>query len=54
MVRSSGVARWLLKSEPDTFGYDDLVRVGRLSVIPLTDAEFDAIVDAGSRPSTEP
>jgi predicted RNA-binding protein with PUA-like domain len=23
------MARWLLKSEPDTFGYDDLVRVGR-------------------------
>jgi predicted RNA-binding protein with PUA-like domain len=22
------VARWLLKSEPDTFSYDDLVRVG--------------------------
>jgi len=23
------VAHWLLKSEPDVFGYDDLVRVGR-------------------------
>jgi predicted RNA-binding protein with PUA-like domain len=23
------MARWLLKSEPDVFGYDDLVRVGR-------------------------
>ena len=23
------MTRWLLKSEPDTFGYDDLVRVGR-------------------------
>jgi len=23
------VARWLLKSEPDVFSYDDLVRVGR-------------------------
>ena len=26
---SPAVARWLLKSEPDVFGYDDLVRVGR-------------------------
>lgn len=24
-----GVAKWLLKSEPDVFGYDDLVRVKR-------------------------
>ena len=47
------MARRLVKSEPDTFGDDALVRVGRLSVIPLTDAEFDAIVDAGSRPSPE-
>jgi predicted RNA-binding protein with PUA-like domain len=23
------MARWLLKSEPDVFSYDDLVRVGR-------------------------
>jgi predicted RNA-binding protein with PUA-like domain len=24
-----GVAKWLMKSEPDVFGYDDLVRNGR-------------------------
>ncbi|MDQ1434960.1 MAG: hypothetical protein QOF59_1776, partial [Actinomycetota bacterium] len=23
------MARWLLKSEPDVFSYDDLVRAGR-------------------------
>ncbi len=28
-VSSPAVARWLLKSEPDVFGYDDLVRVKR-------------------------
>ena len=28
-VPSAGVAYWLLKSEPDVFGYDDLVRVKR-------------------------
>ena len=29
LTHSAPMAHWLLKSEPDVFGYDDLVRVGR-------------------------
>ena len=29
LTHSVAMAHWLLKSEPDEFGYDDLVRVGR-------------------------
>ncbi len=40
-------SRWLLKTEPGEYSFDELVRLPRLSVMPVPDPVWDAILRMG-------